>query len=232
MSLAKDPETLRVPAFMRKRGLANRSRRPLLLTALDRKNAGVLPEGVKAAAVKLKKVRKERKMGKVAEKNIRMAQLQNSLLDFLETEPVARSYRPAPRRKTLSRAKRVAPKLMAKKAKKIKKTVSIFAPPVFESFSEPIIGGEISQPVAAKKKAKVIGIITHYYDKIKVGVIKLSGTLCVGDTIVYETDEGPAEQVVESMEIDREPVFKAGKGKEVGIKLNKKSFANNKVFLK
>lgn len=68
---------------------------------------------------------------------------------------------------------------------------------------------------------KSIGVITHYYDKIKVGVIKLTNTLSVGDCIEYQTEKGPYSQIVESMEINREPAFKAGRGKEIGLKLRK-----------
>jgi hypothetical protein len=81
---------------------------------------------------------------------------------------------------------------------------------------------EPPEPKTASKKQKTLGTLTHYYDKIKVGVIKLSSTLSVGDCIKFETLEGDEyEQVVESMEIDREPVFKAGKGKSIGLKLSR-----------
>lgn len=236
MLLPKDPETLRVPAFMRKRGLAARDRRPLLLTALDRKKAGVLPLGVKLAGVKPKKVRRAvgRAGGKIINaKNLPSNQLQhyqNSLLDFLAAARDFAPARAAPiRKKTMT--KRMAPRLKPK----LKKRASAFAPPVLESFSEPIIDfeiPEISSVTPVRKKSKAIGIITHYYDKIKVGVIKLSGTLSVGDSMIYETDEGLFEQLVESMEIDRQPVFKAGKGEEVGIKLKRKTSVDSKVFFR
>lgn len=38
-----DPETLRVPAFMRKRSITSHARQKLILTALDRKDAGLKP---------------------------------------------------------------------------------------------------------------------------------------------------------------------------------------------
>ena len=48
----------------------------------------------------------------------------------------------------------------------------------------------------------------------------LSATLCVGDFISYKTESGEMyEQIVDSMEINRKPVFKAGRGKEAGLKL-------------
>jgi hypothetical protein len=151
MPLARDPDTLRVPAFMRKRNLRNRLARPLVLTALDRKKAGITV----AKSVKIKA-----------------------------------SKQKAPKQKAFRRKRKISP-------------------PAEQNFSAPLLD------------FKTIGHITHYYDKIKVGVIKLSGTLSVGDCITYETSEGRYEQVVESLEIDRKPVFKAGRGKEIGLKLRK-----------
>ncbi len=44
--ISRDPEHLKIPAFMRKRELSTRSKNKLELTALDRKEKGVLPTGV------------------------------------------------------------------------------------------------------------------------------------------------------------------------------------------
>lgn len=157
MPLPRDPDVLRVPAFMRKRNLRVRAKQPLVLTAFDRKQAGeVLPV--------LKKPAKIKKASRVVVKTRRQP---------------------------------------------IPKKVEVFSAPLFV------------EPLMEPKKSKPIGALTHYYDKIKVGVIKLTGTLCVGDCITYTTDEGAYEQIVESLEINREPVFKGGRGKEVGLKLRK-----------
>ena len=70
--------------------------------------------------------------------------------------------------------------------------------------------------------AKPIGTLTHYYDKLGVGIIKLSKTLKVGDTITVSKGEHSFTQDVDSLELDHEAVSKAGKGKEVGLKLSEK----------
>ncbi len=70
--------------------------------------------------------------------------------------------------------------------------------------------------------AKPIGRITHYYDNIGVGVIKLTGSLAVGDTIVIARGDTECIQTVDSMQVDHEQVTKAKKGQEVGLKLNEK----------
>lgn len=67
---------------------------------------------------------------------------------------------------------------------------------------------------------KLVGKITHYFDKIGVGVIELSAELKEGDKISVEMhDKSAFEQIVSSMQIDREPVKKAKKGDAIGIKL-------------
>ncbi len=67
---------------------------------------------------------------------------------------------------------------------------------------------------------KIVGKITHYFDKIGVGVIELSSELKEGDKISVEMHDGNSfEQVVSSMQINRVPVKKAKKGDAIGIKL-------------
>lgn len=45
-----DPETLKIPAFLRKKAIVNQARQKLILTALDRKEAGLSPTSKKALA--------------------------------------------------------------------------------------------------------------------------------------------------------------------------------------
>lgn len=98
-----------------------------------------------------------------------------------------------------------------------------------ETFSAPLL--DFAEEIQPPKKSKSVGIITHYYDKIRVSVIKLSAQISVGDQITYETDNGEYSQIIDSMQIDRSPVFKAGKGKEIGIKLMKMPKIGGRVKL-
>lgn len=66
---------------------------------------------------------------------------------------------------------------------------------------------------------KQIGKITHYFDKIGVGVIELTdGALAKGDKIRIQGHDNDFEQVVESMQIDRQDVAEAAVGQSVGFK--------------
>lgn len=70
---------------------------------------------------------------------------------------------------------------------------------------------------------KEIGTVTHWYDKINVAVIKLTGGLAKGDTIVVRKGESEFEDTVASLQIDHKDVEKAKKGDEVAVKLSQKA---------
>ena len=79
---------------------------------------------------------------------------------------------------------------------------------------------------------KQIGEVSNYFDHVKVAAIKLKAALKVGDSIGIKGGETDVEQKVDSMQIDREPVEKAKKGDEIGIKVKEKVRKGYKVFKK
>lgn len=79
---------------------------------------------------------------------------------------------------------------------------------------------------------KLVGKISHYYDKIGVGIIGLSGFLKAGDIIRVKGKETDFEQTVDSIQIDHAPVEKAENGDVVGIKMHHKVRDGDEVFLK
>ena len=79
---------------------------------------------------------------------------------------------------------------------------------------------------------KPVGKISHYYDKIGVGIIELNGALKVGDTVQIKGKDIDFEQPVDSMQIEHEPVEKAKKGDVVGIKTNQKVKEGDEVYIK
>jgi putative protease len=65
-----------------------------------------------------------------------------------------------------------------------------------------------------------IGKVTHYYDKISVAVVELSGMLSVGDKIKFmRGGEDLFEQNVDSIQIEHEKKDSADKGEVVGLKV-------------
>ena len=78
---------------------------------------------------------------------------------------------------------------------------------------------------------KEIGKITHWYDKIGVAVIRLTGSLKVGDQIKVRRGDEEFEAKVESMQVDHEPVKSAKKGDEPAVKLPQPTKEGAVVYL-
>ena len=76
-----------------------------------------------------------------------------------------------------------------------------------------------------------VGEITHFFPHVKAAVIKLKkNTLGVGDTIYVKGHTSDFEQKIKSMQINHEPVEKASKGQEVGVKVKCKVRHGDKVY--
>jgi len=85
--------------------------------------------------------------------------------------------------------------------------------------------------IEKSKKDKKIGKLLHYFDKIKVVVVKLNDVLSVGDTIrIKGGKETDFKQRIASMEINGQKIKKAKKGQEVGIKVKEKAREGYLVF--
>ena len=80
------------------------------------------------------------------------------------------------------------------------------------------------------KKDKKVGVITHFFGKMKVGVVKLSGVLSVGDNIRIIGGETDFDQSVQSIEVDKKKIKKAKKGDLVGLKFSQKVRKGYKVY--
>ena len=78
---------------------------------------------------------------------------------------------------------------------------------------------------------KEIGVVTHYFGNISVGIVKLSAPLKTGDTIHIKGAHDDFIQEVSTIQIEHEPVESAKKGDLIGIKVIQKVHANDKVFL-
>jgi putative protease len=68
---------------------------------------------------------------------------------------------------------------------------------------------------------KAIGKVAHFYPKISVAVIELTGKLKVGDKIeIGKNEEDAFQQEVSSMQVEHKPVEKAKKGDAIGMKVD------------
>jgi putative protease len=82
-----------------------------------------------------------------------------------------------------------------------------------------------------EKPEKEVGRVSTYFSNVGVAAIKLSGSLKVGDKIHVKGHTTDFEVPVDSIQIERKEVKKAGKGKHIGIKVPDKVRPNDRVFL-
>lgn len=74
-----------------------------------------------------------------------------------------------------------------------------------------------------------IGKVTHFFDKISVAVLSLTGNLKVGDRIRIEASE-PFVQTVSSMQVEHKEIQEAKTGDDVGMKTEKPCKDGDKVI--
>ncbi|MAG20373.1 translation elongation factor-like protein [archaeon] len=78
---------------------------------------------------------------------------------------------------------------------------------------------------------KKVGIITSYFSKVKVGIIKVESPIKKGDKIRIKGTTTDFEQSIDSMQIDHEEIEKTKKGDEIGLKVKDKVRPNDTVYL-
>ncbi len=81
------------------------------------------------------------------------------------------------------------------------------------------------------KKRVLVGKVEHFFHKINVAAIHLSGNLRVGDMIEIENDDETIRLQVSSMQIDKKNVEEGVVGDSVGIKVDKPVSSGSKVYI-
>ena len=74
-----------------------------------------------------------------------------------------------------------------------------------------------------------IGTVTHYFGRIGVVAIRLSGELKVGDTVHFEGPHTDFVQTVDSMQLDNQPIEVGNRGDEIAIQVKEKVRLTDKV---
>lgn len=75
-----------------------------------------------------------------------------------------------------------------------------------------------------------VGKVTHFYDKIGVAVVELTGALGVGDAIEFE--KAGFSQTVSSMQIEHEQIKTAKKGQVIGLQVDQPVKSGDTVLKK
>ena len=77
-----------------------------------------------------------------------------------------------------------------------------------------------------------IGEVMTYYANIGVAAIDLTGSVKVGDTIIFRGFTTDMEHKVDGMQIEYESVQEAKAGDQIGIKITGKVRKNDRVYKK
>ncbi|MFH1889129.1 MAG: hypothetical protein ABH806_03465 [Candidatus Omnitrophota bacterium] len=119
----------------------------------------------------------------------------------------------------VKKKKKVASKKKAIKRRPLKKRVTAKKKPAKKIIRKPPVKkkGGVRASAPGKPKEKVLGVITHYFPKVRAAVIKLKAPLANGDVIKIKGHTTNLQQIVSSMQIDHVPVDQGKKGQEIGL---------------
>ncbi len=77
---------------------------------------------------------------------------------------------------------------------------------------------------------KKVGTITHFYDKLGVGIIMLDEDIKIGDKLKFKGHKTDFEQEVGQMQFDHKDIEEGKKGQEVGVKVTDKVRDGDPVY--
>ena len=110
---------------------------------------------------------------------------------------------------------------MAKKPVKKKKVVA-------KKIAKKAVKKAVVKKVTAPKP---VGVVTHYFAKIKVAIIKFKQPVKVGTEVALRGATTDFNHKIVSMQFDHKPIAVAKKGEEVGIKVGKRVREGDEVFI-
>lgn len=133
--------------------------------------------------------------------------------------------------RTSKSRKKVAPKTYTNKKSRMKKPKPLKKKKVQTQKKKISISATKSYKKPAKKARETeVGIVTHYFNKISVAVVKLKAPLKIGDKVRIKGKRDEFTQIVSSMQINHQPVSYASRGAEIGLKVKQKVHENDKVY--
>jgi hypothetical protein len=74
----------------------------------------------------------------------------------------------------------------------------------------------------AAKAIKPIGTVTHFYNEISVAIVRFKEPVPLGTILHFKGATTDFKHPVTSMQFNHEPITKAPKGKQIGIKVKKR----------
>lgn len=89
---------------------------------------------------------------------------------------------------------------------------------------------KVAKKTRKAASVKPIGVITHYYGGIKVGIFKFKKTVKTGDELSVKGATTDFKMKVGSMQYNHKEISKAPAGKQIGIKITKRVRVGDEVF--
>ncbi|MFH1691058.1 MAG: hypothetical protein ABIC68_00600 [Candidatus Omnitrophota bacterium] len=106
------------------------------------------------------------------------------------------------------------------KAKPLKRKKPVKKPAKRRSRRAIVKKNKTKKKSVSKGKGPVLAAeVTHYFPKVNAAVLKIKRPLCIGMPILIKGKKTNFQQTIGSMQINRKPIEKAARGKEVGLEV-------------
>jgi putative protease len=83
----------------------------------------------------------------------------------------------------------------------------------------------------SEPELKKVGRVAHFFSRINVAVVDLTGPVSVGDKICIQGPTTDFEQEIQSMQIEHESVKTAEAGQSIGLRVNERVRENDTVYI-
>lgn len=114
-------------------------------------------------------------------------------------------------------------------AKKIKKATKRTVKKIVNKSAKNVVKKSVKKPVA--KKPKLLGVVTHYYGGIGVGIIKCVTVVPSGVNVHFKGATTDFIQTLDSLQYDRAPINAGKKGQEIGVKVKDRVREGDEMYL-
>ena len=89
---------------------------------------------------------------------------------------------------------------------------------------------QVKKKAVTQKAEKPIGVVTHYFTSIKVGIIKFKKSVKVGTMIRIKGATTDFAQKITSMQFDHKSIQTAKPKKQIGIKVSKRVREGDEIY--
>lgn len=81
------------------------------------------------------------------------------------------------------------------------------------------------------KVEKPVGVVTHFYNHIKVAVVKFKEPIKVGTKVLFKGATTNFSQVIASLQYEHEQIKAAKKGQSLGLKVAKRVREGDEIYI-